>query len=69
MNESLAKLDIETLKDMHSNVSAKVKSALLNRQPWDTIQEYRHHLTQIEIAIFNKIRAKDLNPAENLGRN
>jgi hypothetical protein len=64
----LVNLELDTLKDMYANAAIKLKEALLDGQPWEAIQEYRHDVTELEIALYKKIRVTNLNPAENRNR-
>jgi hypothetical protein len=62
--QKLVNLELETLKDMYANAAVKLKDALLDGTPWEAVQEYRHDVTELEIALYNKVRSADLNPAE-----
>ncbi|RYY58165.1 MAG: hypothetical protein EOO12_17420 [Chitinophagaceae bacterium] len=62
-------LDLDTLKDMYANAASTLKEALLNGTEWATLQEYRYDVTELEIALYKKIRmGGGLNPAENENR-
>jgi hypothetical protein len=64
----LIQLELDTLKDMYANAAANLKEALLNGANWESLQEHRHDVTELEIALYKKIRSGSLNPAENQNR-
>ncbi|TCZ67710.1 hypothetical protein [Flaviaesturariibacter aridisoli] len=65
----LVHLDLDTLKDMYASAASKLKEALLNGTEWNTLQEYRYDVTELEIALHKKIRmGGGLGPAENENR-
>ncbi|RYE01301.1 MAG: hypothetical protein EOP50_02250 [Sphingobacteriales bacterium] len=64
----LIQLELDTLKDMYASAASQLKEALLNGTAWEAIQEHRHNVTELEIALYKKIRSSDLNPAENRNR-
>ena len=66
--ETLINLDLDTLKDMYANAASKLKTALLDGSPWDSVQEYRHDVTELEIALYKKVRSGSLHPAGHLNR-
>ena len=63
-HQKLVNLELETLKDMFSNAATRLKEALLEGASWDELQEYRRDVTELEIALYNKVRSTQLNPAE-----
>ncbi|RYY85064.1 MAG: hypothetical protein EOO15_17940 [Chitinophagaceae bacterium] len=67
-HNKLVQLELDTLKDMYANAASNLKEALLNGAEWDAVQEYRHDVTELEIALFKKLRSGQLNPAENQNR-
>ena len=67
-HQKLVNLELDTLKDMYANAAVKLKDALLEGAEWQQVQEYRHDVTELEIALYNKIRSVGLNPAENQNR-
>jgi hypothetical protein len=63
-HQKLVNLELETLKDMFSDAAVRLKEALLEGASWDELQAYRRDVTELEIALYNKIRSYELNPAE-----
>jgi len=66
-HQKLMNLELETLKDMYTNAAVKLKECLINGASWEELKEYRHDVTELEIALYNKIRSTDgtsSNPAE-----
>jgi hypothetical protein len=64
----LIQLELDTLKDMYANAASKLKEALLDGTPWNAVQEYRHDVTELEIALYNKVRQPNTHPAGNQNR-
>ncbi|TCJ19376.1 hypothetical protein EPD60_02890 [Flaviaesturariibacter flavus] len=67
-HKKLIQLELETLKDMYANAATILKQALLDGADWDALQEYRHDVTELEIALYKKLRMAGGNPAENQNR-
>jgi hypothetical protein len=40
----------------------------LNGAAWEEVQEYRHRVTRLEAALYQKIRSGSMNPAETENR-
>jgi hypothetical protein len=59
----LEQLHLEVIKDMYANAAAALKQALLDGAPWEALQEYRHDVTELEIALHNKLRSSSFDPA------
>ncbi|GAB4092554.1 hypothetical protein [Flaviaesturariibacter terrae] len=53
---------------MYANAAVKLKDALLDGTPWESVQEYRHAVTELEIALYKKVRLPDSHPAGNQNR-
>jgi hypothetical protein len=64
----LIQLELETLKDMYANAASNLKQALLHGAEWETLQEFRHDVTELEIALYNKLRQRNLDATENQNR-
>jgi hypothetical protein len=64
MDNELCRLDLDTLKYMYAGEADKLKTSLLNGAAWEEVQEYRHRVTRLEAALYQKIRSGSLNPAE-----
>ena len=62
-HEKLIPLPLDALKDMYANAAAKLKSALLEGAPWESVQEFRHDVTELEIALYKKVRTTSPDPA------
>jgi hypothetical protein len=67
-HEKLEQLHLEVIKDMYANAAARLKEALLEGAPWEAVQEYRHDVTELEIALHNKVRSTTFDPASNADR-
>jgi hypothetical protein len=67
-HEKLEQLNLEVIKDMYVNAAARLKQALLEGAPWEAVQEYRHDVTELEIALHNKVRSTSFDPASNPDR-
>ncbi|MDB5251845.1 MAG: hypothetical protein JWP27_1014 [Flaviaesturariibacter sp.] len=68
-HQKLVNLKLDTLKDMYANAAANLKTALLEGADWEELQEYRHDVTELEIALYKKIRTgQGLHPAGNQNR-
>ena len=67
-HQKLVNLELDILKDMYVNAASILKEALLEGASWETLQEYRHDVTELEIALYNKVRSANGNPAENQNR-
>jgi hypothetical protein len=59
----LLQLDLKTLKVMYAKAASQLKRALIDGTPWDDVQEIRHDVTDLEAALYQKVRMP--NPAEN----
>jgi hypothetical protein len=64
MLNELTRLDLDTLKQMYASEADKLKTSLLNGAAWEEVQDYRHRVTRLEAALYQKIRSGNLNPAE-----
>ncbi|RYY39593.1 MAG: hypothetical protein EOO08_09820 [Chitinophagaceae bacterium] len=53
------RLDLEALKVMYVDAATRLKEALLNGAEWKALQELRHDVTELEIALYKKIRSTD----------
>jgi hypothetical protein len=67
-HEKLVQLNLEVIKDMYANAAVRLKQALLEGAPWEAVQEYRHDVTELEIALHNKVRSASFDPAGNPDR-
>ncbi|RYZ00539.1 MAG: hypothetical protein EOO11_01190 [Chitinophagaceae bacterium] len=65
----LLALELEALRALHLETATKLKDALLDGSPWEAVQEYRHDLTGLEIALHQKIRETGKHPSGNGNRN
>ena len=54
---------------MYANAAARLKEALLNGAEWEAVQEYRHEVTELEIALHKRLRMDPFNPAAHQNRN
>ena len=62
---NLSGVDIVTLKAMFHKEEAALKTALLEGKMWDDMVEQRYKVTQLAIAIHNRLHPlTDFNPAE-----
>ena len=60
MDNSLFKLDLDTLKNMHEKEAAELKVKLLNGALWHEVSEQKNRLIDISIAI-HKITSQKQN--------
>ena len=60
-------LELETLKQEYIKEVERLKTSLLNGTAWEDVQEMRRKVTQLEAALYKKIRSS--NPAESPKRN
>ncbi|MCW3074246.1 MAG: hypothetical protein JWP69_1315 [Flaviaesturariibacter sp.] len=63
-HQRLIQLELDTLKNMYSNAAADLKKALLEGASWHEMKELRQDVTELEIALYKKIRSEDRHPAE-----
>jgi hypothetical protein len=66
--EKFLLLDIEELKVLHEQSVSRLTQALLDGADWQSVQDYRHEITELEIAIFKRTSVGDVNPAEGQNR-
>ncbi|GAA4343059.1 hypothetical protein [Flaviaesturariibacter amylovorans] len=64
----LLALELETLRALHRQTAEKLKVALLDGAPWEAVREVRHDLTELEIALHEKIRETGKHPSGNANR-
>jgi hypothetical protein len=64
----LLALELETLQELYLQAATKLKEALLDGLPWEEVQELRHDLTDLEIALHLKARETGKHPSGNGNR-
>jgi hypothetical protein len=67
MEKNLCGLDLDTIKILYEQESAKLKTALLNGLPWEELGDQRQKVTELAIALHKKINSTP-NPAESTDR-
>jgi hypothetical protein len=56
MLNELRQLDIDTLKQLYTTESDKLKGFVLSGANWEQVLQQRHRLIDFEIALYHKMR-------------
>jgi hypothetical protein len=66
MQSDLLSIDEQALRDMYIRESSELTGLLLNGALWEEVQEKRHRVTQLAIALYKRTNPNHFpNPAEN----
>jgi hypothetical protein len=66
MLSELRQLDIETLTQMYFLETDRLRQAVINGAAWEDVQQQRHRLIDVEVALYQKKRFQP--PASDLRR-
>ena len=67
--KDLWKLDVEELKKLHQQESARLEQSLLNGALWEEVTEQRKRIGELSNVIYKKSNPAQFDPAENFPRN
>ncbi|MCW3072975.1 MAG: hypothetical protein JWP69_44 [Flaviaesturariibacter sp.] len=68
MLHELRLLDVDTLTQLYTSETDKLKTFLLNGAKWEEVQEQRYKLIDFEIALYQKMRYAQNSTSRLFGR-
>ena len=68
MKNEWANLDINQLQYLYQESSRQLERSLLRGSSWQEIRDQRNDVTELAVAIYQRLNPKAVNPAEQSSR-